>query len=130
MEGSIPDNPRVLARICGCTLKEINRLFPRIRDQFVLEGDRLINPKAAEVRERVLCFHEARKKAGTDGAKKRWAQAETQPSNIPAESREHPVSIPRAFDEHSLSGPTLEPAGATAVQTAGGLASSTTAASA
>jgi hypothetical protein len=94
MEGSIPDDPKVLARICGCTLKEFNRTFHNIRDQFVQDGDRLLNPKAAEVRVRLLGFHEARKTAGTAGAKKRWGKIDELPSSIPGGSGEHPASVP------------------------------------
>jgi uncharacterized protein YdaU (DUF1376 family) len=97
MEGSIPDDARMLARICGCSLKDINRLLRNLRDQFVQDGDRLINPKAAEVRQRVIGFHEARKTAGTAGARKRWAKAE-----------QLPVSSPGAFDELPVTGSSLE----------------------
>lgn len=91
-EGSIPDDMVLLARMCAASLKEVKRLFPALRDQFVKEGNRLVNPKAAEVRAKLFEYHEGRKKAGTTGAKKRWAESRELPPSTPRASRELPPS--------------------------------------
>ena len=72
VEGSIPDDLKLIAGIAGCSIADVRRLFPRIRDQFDKEGNRLVNPRAAEILEKLREYHDSRRKAGTAGAKKRW----------------------------------------------------------
>jgi len=93
-EGSIPDDPVLLARMCAVSVKEAKRLLPKVRAQFVKEGDRLVNPKASEVREKLFGYHERQQKSGTAGARKRWEKARKDQTNISADSRQNPGSFP------------------------------------
>ena len=92
-EGSVPDDPILLARMCAVSLKEAKRPLPKVRAQFVKEGDRLVNPKAAEVRARLFAYHERQQTSGTAGANKRCSNRSTTSTRIPAAPPKHPLEI-------------------------------------
>src|SRR5579863_4812738 len=51
VEGSIPDDVDLLARIAGCSVAEARRHFIKVREEFELDGNRLVNPRATEILE-------------------------------------------------------------------------------
>ena len=74
LEGSLPNDLGLIARLIGCYKEELESVWPEIQDKFKeAENGRLFNPKMSQVRHEQEEKNELYKTAGSNGAKKRWA---------------------------------------------------------
>jgi uncharacterized protein YdaU (DUF1376 family) len=109
-EGSLPNDLKILSRIAGCSLKEMRRWWPQVKDAFVEVDGRLVNPKAFEVREKLVAYHNKKSSSGTAGAKARWlTKAPGVTSNTTATPSQNPSKILRGDVEDPLRGSDWKP---------------------
>jgi uncharacterized protein YdaU (DUF1376 family) len=75
-EGSIPAEPKRLARIVGATLAEFEAIWGILGECFV-EGEpgRLVHPRLERERGKQAAHRERQSQAGKEGAEKRWGKA-------------------------------------------------------
>lgn len=74
-EGSIPVNPLLMAKLCGCDSSAIESHWHEVADCFTVcdfDAARMVNPRLEEQREKLTVFKENRSQAGKMGAKARW----------------------------------------------------------
>ena len=65
--GSLPSDPARVRRAVGVTAQEWKRLWPKIREYWVIRGDRIFNPTQQEVMETSKALSKARAKSGAKG---------------------------------------------------------------
>lgn len=73
-EGSIPADTEELAGILKVSLKDFQRVWPRIGKCFAAQGDRLIQGKVEEIRNAKDGYSKSQSEAGKNGADKRWGR--------------------------------------------------------
>jgi uncharacterized protein YdaU (DUF1376 family) len=113
VEGSIPTDVKLLAGIAGCSVAQAQRLFPKIREEFDQDGDRLVNPRAVEILEKLQKYHDNRREAGTAGAKKRWRGDRKANGTAMAELKQSyslPQPLPQPLHQHTPLPPVDAPA--------------------
>ena len=93
-QGSIPDEPAVLARVCGCSVDEWGRLWVELENKFPKDADgkrrneRLASEKSHKLQVRKSC---------TDAALARWTKEQEDPP---------PDPIPKSHTDESTNKPT------------------------
>jgi len=83
IEGSVPDDLKSLADICGESVRAMSRLWVLIERCFVrmrTRTNRLLNKKMQKIRRAALKRYTRRSKAGKAGAQARWSQELTEDS--------------------------------------------------
>jgi uncharacterized protein YdaU (DUF1376 family) len=71
--GGIPDNPARLARICGCSLEELEEVWPLVSEKWEPGPDgQLVNKPQEECRRQQETAHKKASEAGRRGARTRW----------------------------------------------------------
>jgi len=71
--GGIPDNPARLARICGCSLEELEEVWPLVSEKWEPgPAGQLVNKPQEECRRQQETAHKKASEAGRRGARTRW----------------------------------------------------------
>jgi uncharacterized protein YdaU (DUF1376 family) len=130
-EGTLPDDPRKLAIIAGCTEQEFERAWPAVSDKFTRTDDhRLQHHRVNQILPELERWHEQRRKAGqVSGLSRRKKKAnsteqplssrptvverEHEPSpstSTPSSSSTPPATSASAPAEHARSAGVQEPA--------------------
>ncbi len=113
-EGSIPDSVDMLCRLCACELKEFQKCWPKVRDQFSLTEDgRLEHARVNEVLEKLENWNESRRKGGRSRQRSTSGKAELQltyssGSGTNKSSGTSPSSSPTSTSSPSLQGNGLD----------------------
>lgn len=72
-EGSVPSDPKKLARLIGCDSSDLNEIWPEIKEKFVeFEPGRLQNARMADIREEQLEKAATVSEKGRKAASRRW----------------------------------------------------------
>ena len=73
VNGSLPNDPKKLAKIVRISTKKFQKLFPSIQHKFNKNGDGTIyNQRMEDERQSQLNYTKFQQEAGRKGAAKRW----------------------------------------------------------
>ena len=92
LDGSIPDDMRSLAALCGTSEDGMAELWPCLKPCFEqIEDGALANPRLAELRRDDDVWRKGKSEDGKRGAAKRWAKAKAEKE---AENNDGPANSP------------------------------------
>lgn len=99
LEGSIPCELPKLARLCGVSPADMERLWTGVENCFVRVGDRMTHPRLDTERKKQDAYKEAKKKAGRKGAKAKHDKAKAGSATV----------LPQAKSAFSSASPSASP---------------------
>jgi uncharacterized protein YdaU (DUF1376 family) len=117
IEGSLPSNVELLARLCGTPTPAFRKLWPAIAPCFRVArrgSDRLVNPRLEKERVKQSSFHDGQSERGKRGAAKRWGKhgaAIPTPIAPPSPSNSQPPLAKHASSVFCLQTPVKRGAG-------------------
>jgi uncharacterized protein YdaU (DUF1376 family) len=102
LEGSLPADPAMLARLCHLTPKAFAPLWRQVSPCFTSTDDRLRNARLDREREKQDTYRDAKSRAGKLGNQKRW-RATPEPSHSDASATRKPVAEHRSSSSSASS---------------------------
>ncbi len=77
LRGPIPNDPKVLQKICKISAHVFQKKSAEVLEIFSEENGRLVHPNLMRERARSIALHKARSDGGHKGNQKRWAKSES-----------------------------------------------------
>lgn len=112
-DGSLPNEPERLARLCGVPVTMFRRLWPAIAPCFRLhpeEAERLVHPRLEKERAKQITYAAGQRESGKRGAAKRWAgKSDGEPMATPSPSNGKPIISPMAKNSSSSASASADP---------------------
>lgn len=88
-KGPLPDDPRILQKICKISGHIFHKKFPDIREIFLEKDGRLHHPDMDAEKARSLALHESLSKAGKKGNAVKWSQGDKKTDRPATAQRSH-----------------------------------------
>ena len=105
MNGSIPADEKMMAKICGCDSGEFKKAWKNVKDSFIEQDGRLTHHRVVSGRGKLIAWNDARREAGKKGGigksvakAKNEAIAKVEPKPSTSTSTSVPKTPPPARD--------------------------------